>query len=232
MLIPRATALLRLLLVLAYPVLAHLAGGHRDPRLAALALADVTLIVLLRPLLEGRLRAWLALVAILAALAWLARDAHLLLLLLLVPVAIVGLVAWTFGHTLRAGSVPLITRIVCALDGIEPAALAPDLRRYTRGLTAAWAGLLAVLALANLTLALVAVPNGILASFGVRAPLVVTSAQWSWLANVFDWGIIGSFFVLEFLYRKRRFPGRYHSLLDFLQRMARLDPAFWRQLLH
>ena len=47
--------LLRLALVVAYPLLSHLAGSHRgDGRFAALALADIVLILLLRPLLEPR----------------------------------------------------------------------------------------------------------------------------------------------------------------------------------
>src|SRR3546814_18578194 len=66
--------------------------------------------------------------------------------MLLVPVAFVALVAWWFGRSLRAGRVPLITRIVSALDEVAPEAMAADLRRYTRGLTAAWAWLLAALA--------------------------------------------------------------------------------------
>lgn len=226
-----ATAGLRLLLVLAYPLLAHLAGILRDGALAAIALSDLAVLVLLQPLLQRRVGAWLLLAAIGTALAALAQSRYALLPLLLVPVALIGLVGWTFGRTLRAGRVPLITRIVAALDALPPAALAPALRGYTRTLTAAWAALLGLLALANLSLAALAVPDGLLASVGFTVPLTVTQAQWSWFANVLNYGIVGGFFVAEYLLRKRRFPGRYRSFLDFLQRMARLGPAFWRQVL-
>jgi uncharacterized membrane protein len=223
---------LRLLLALAYPLLAHLAGARHDPALAAIALLDLGLVVLLQPLLQRRVGAWLLLVAIGLGLFALARSHYALLPLLLVPVALLGLVAWTFGRTLRAGRVPLITQIVAALDALPPPQLSPDLRSYTRNLTAAWAALLGTLALVNLVLAMLAVPNGLLASVGITPALAVGEAQWSWFANILNWGIVGGFFVGEYLLRKRRFPGRYHSLLDFLQRMARLGPAFWRQLLH
>jgi uncharacterized membrane protein len=223
---------LRLLLALAYPLLAHLAGARHDPALAAIALADLGLVVLLHALLERRVGAWLLLAALVPGLFALARSHYALLPLLLVPVAIISLVAWTFGRTLRPGRVPLITQIVAALDAIPPAALAPELRSYTRTLTAAWAGLLATLALVNLVLAMLAAPNGLLASFGIAPPWTVSEAQWSWFANILNWGIVGGFFVGEYLVRKRRFPGRYRSFLDFMQRMARLGPAFWRQLLH
>src|SRR4051794_13097177 len=55
---------LRLLLALAYPLLAHLAGARHDPALAAIALADLGLVVLLQPLLQRRIGAWLLLAAI------------------------------------------------------------------------------------------------------------------------------------------------------------------------
>jgi uncharacterized membrane protein len=227
----RATAGVRLVLALAYPLLAHLAGARHDAALAALALADISVIVLLQPLLQWRLRAWLLLLLTAAALVVLAHSRYALLPLLLVPVAIIGVIGWTFGRTLGAGRVPLITRIVAALDAIPAAALAPELRSYTRQLTAAWAGLLCALALVNLVLALLAVPNGLLATAGIAPPLRVTETQWSWFANILNYGIVGGFFFGEYLLRKRRFPGRYRSFLDFMQRMARLGPAFWRQLL-
>ena len=223
---------MRLLLVLAYPLLAHMAGARHDPALAAIALADLSLIVLLQPLLQRRIGAWLLLALILAGLFALAQSHYAMLPLLLVPMAIISLVAWTFGRTLRPGRIPLITQIVAALDAMPPGALAPELRSYTRNLTAAWAVLLGTLALVNLVLAMLAVPNGVLASLGITPPWPVSETQWSWFANILDYGIVGGFFVGEYLVRKRRFPGRYHSLLDFLQRLARLGPAFWRQLMH
>jgi len=228
---PSAAGVLRLALVVAYPLLSHLAGAHRgDGRYAALALADIALIVLLRPLLERRARAWLLLLAVLAAVAWLLQAGYAMVPLLLVPPAILAAVAWTFARTLR--SVPLITRMVAGLDRIPAADLAPDLVRYTRNLTRSWAALLALLALVNLLLALVAAPGGLLAMFGVAAPLTVSQAQWAWFANVFNVGLMVGFFLLEFAVRQRRFPGRYRNLADFLRQMARLGPDFWRTIAH
>lgn len=222
--------LLRLLLAAAYPFLAHAASLRGDGTLAALAFGDIAVILLLDPLLRGRALAWIALLAIAAGLAWLARSPHALLPLLLVPVLFIGLVAWLFGRTLRAGSVPLISRIVAALEGVPPAQLAPELRVYTRRLTAAWAWLLGLLAAVNLVLALIAVPKGLLASIGVAPPVQVSEAQWSWFANGLNYGILAAFFLLEYHYRKRHFPGRYRNFADFLRRMARLGPGFWSTL--
>ena len=107
--------------------------------------------------------------------------------------------------------------------------LTPRHRSYTRQLTLAWALLLAMMALVNLTLALIAVPDGVLAQFGIVAPVTVTHAQWSWIANIANYGVMGGFMLIEFQLRKRVFPVRpYRNAFDFARRLAALGPAFWR----
>lgn len=223
---------LRLLLAIAYPLLSHLASDQHNGVLAVIALGDIVLIVLLQPLVQRRGWAWSLLLVLTAALWALLASGYALLPLLLVPVALLGLVGYVFGRTLRGDRIPLITRMLSGLDGIRASELSPELRRYTRNLTIAWATLLGVLALVNLTLAMLAVPDGLLASVGIASPLPVTRAQWSWCANLLNYGVVAGFFLAEFRYRQRRFPGRYHNLLDFLRRMARLGPAFWRDVTH
>lgn len=225
------TLALQLLLALAYSLLAHVASATGDERLAALALVDLVLLVLVAPLARGRPWAWVALPLSLAAVLALHREDQVAVPMLLVPVAFIAMVAWWFGRSLRAGSVPLITRIVSALEATAPDALEPGLRRYTRTLTAAWALLLATLCVANLLLALVAVPDGLLVRFGWQAPVSVTQAQWSWFANLLNYGIMGVFFLFEYQLRKRRFPNRYASFAEFARKLAALGPAFWRDFL-
>jgi len=222
---------LQALLALAYTVLAHLSSAYDRPGLGALALVLLALMLLLAPMLHRRWWAWLALPVLWLGVAALYRDGLVRAPMLLVPVAFVALIAWWFARSLRAGRVPLITRIVSALDDVPPAAMAPELVRYTRGLTAAWAGLLAVLGAINLALALLAAPDGLLALLGMPSPLSITRGQWSWFANVCNYGIVGGFFLAEYQYRKRHFPGRYDSFLGFLRSMAGLGPAFWRDFL-
>jgi uncharacterized membrane protein len=226
-----AVALARVLLALAYPWLAHAASTRHDPVLAALALADIALIVLLEPLLHGRIRAWLAAAVVAFGLWRLADSQHAVLPLLVVPAAFVALVAWTFGRTLRAGHVPLITRLVTAIDGVPLPELAPDLIAYTRRLTALWAVVLGLLAVADFVLALLAVPGGLLDGAGIAPPVAVPQEAWSWFANGLNYGLVGGLFVGEYFYRVRRFPGRYKSFFDFVRRMGALGPTFWRDAL-
>jgi len=110
--------------------------------------------------------------------------------------------------------------------------MTPALYRYTRQLTTAWAVMLGVLALANLWLALCAVPSGVLAQLGHRAAWTVTDGQWSLFANLLNYGIVGVFFLAEYWYRKLVFPLRpYRNVLQFMRQMAQLGPGFWNQLL-
>jgi len=221
----------QLLLGVAYPFLAHLAGA-RGGAWSALALADLTLLLLAAPLLHRRWWALALLAAALAALAWGVGTAWLDLLLLTPPVLFTAWLAWFFARSLRAGRTPLVTRIVTALYAQAGWPLPPGLPDYARRLTAAWAGLLAFLAVANALLALCAVPGGVLYEFGITPPVAVPHSAWSWFANLLNYGLVGGFMVGEFHYRKRRFPQRpYRNGIEFARRMAALGPAFWRDLL-
>ncbi|MFL6585569.1 MAG: ketosynthase [Luteimonas sp.] len=224
--------LLQLLLGLGYTALAHLASRWHHDGLALGALVLLIAMLVIEPLLARRPWAFIA-TPLLGWGAWaLYAAGHAALPLLLVPVVFVLGIAWIFARTLRPGRTPLITRIVLGIEGGDgPDALDPDLRRYTRNLTAAWAGVLLLMAGANLLLALIASPSGLLESIGVASPLPITQEQWSLWANLLNYGVIGGFFIIEFAFRKRRFPGRYDGFLGFLRKLAGLGPVFWRDLL-
>jgi len=222
-------AALRLLLLPGYVLLAHLAGARQSPVLAAVALADLALLVLIEQLAAGRPAAWLAAVAIAAGLVPLAGSSWALTPLLLVPPLFTALIAGGFLRSLRPGRVPLIRKVVAALYGTTPDGLSPAHRAYTRGLTLAWGLMLSLLTAINLTLALVAVPDGLLARVGVAAPFTVTAEQWSLVANVANYGLLGVFALIEYQVRRVVFPVRpYRNAAEFVRRMAALGPAFWR----
>lgn len=225
-------ALARLLLSVAYPFIAHAASTLRDPALAALALLDIVLILLVVPLARGRAWAWV-LVAASAAALWSAQDSRVLpVLLLLPPVVFPWLVAWYFARTLRAGQVPLISRIVAGLEQCTPAELPPALKSYTHGLTRLWALVLLAMGIANLLLGLVAVPDGLLVRLGHAPPVTVSQATWSWIANLVDYGVAGLLFAVEYVVRLRVFPDRPdRNFPDFIRRLGALGPAFWRDVM-
>lgn len=219
----------RLLLLPGYVLLAHLAGARQSPTLAVAALADLALLVLIEGLVARRPAAWLAAAAVAAVLVPLAGSSWALTPLLLVPPLFTALIAAGFLRSLRPGRVPLIRKVVAALYGTPPDELSPAHRAYTRRLTLGWGLMLSLLTAINLTLALVAVPDGLLARAGVAAPFTVTAEQWSLVANVANYGLLGVFALVEYQVRRVVFPVRpYRNAAEFVRRMAALGPAFWR----
>lgn len=230
-----ATAVVRAIpaiaLAVAYPLLAHWATHDGGGVPAAIAMADLVALCLIAPLMQGQGWAWGVLAVSGAALAWLAQTPYAQMLLLAPPMLFVGFVAWMFWRSLRPPREPLITRIVAAMEGCKPATLPAPLYRYSRKLTAAWAYVMAALAVANGVLALIAVPDGVLARLGVASPVTIGQEAWSLFANVLNYGIVGGFFVGEYTLRRWLFPHRpYRHFFDFLRQMAALGPRFWRGL--
>jgi len=222
----------RVLFALAYPPLAYWATRDGGGAAAALALGDLALVFLADPLLRLRARAWAVALLLGGALAVLARTEAAQMLLLVPPVLFLALLAWLFGRSLRAPREPLITRIVAALHGFPASGLSDELLRYTRRLTGAWALLLALLAAVNGVLAFAEVPGGVLARLGHPPAWGIAREDGSLLANLVNYGVVGAFFIGEYLVRGRIFADRpYRHFFDFLHRMGRLGPAFWRELL-
>ncbi len=216
-----------LLLALAFLILAHASAVSQSPVLALLA-GGVLGLMLSWPLRTRSAVFLLALLTTAGVLWWLQRNGHPFLPLLLPPVVFNAVVGLYFARSLRAGRTPLIECIVLAIhDGRLPD---PEVPRYARRLTVSWAVLLFGLALLNFVLALLAEPAGLLLSFGIAPPLRVPLAWWSAFANGINYAVIGAFFVGEYAYRRRRFPNPiYRNFADFMARVAKLGPTFWRE---
>ncbi|HET7844539.1 MAG TPA: ketosynthase [Xanthomonadales bacterium] len=216
-------------LALAYPLLAHLASLLNRPALRTAAVAALAALVLL-PLLRARpLAGAIATVVALVAAVALARHDRLDLLLFAPPVLIPAFGAWMFGHTLAPGRVPLIQQLVAMIHGDGP--IDPGVPAYARRLTLAWAVVMATLAVANLVLALLATPGGLLLASGVQPPVAVPLAWWSWLANVGGYLLLAVLFVAEYAYRRRRFPDQpYRNFADFLMRVRAVGPRLAKSL--
>jgi uncharacterized membrane protein len=214
------------LLALAFPLLAHLAAATGNGAFAAAAVACL-LLVLCWPLRHRPLAFGATLGLGAGLLVWLLAIEQARLLLLFPPVLLTAAFGLFFARSLRPGRVPLIQRIVQAL---HPEALAlPGVVDYARRVTWFWALLLLGMALFNLGLAAIAVPGGLLAAIGVRTPLSVSDEQWSLVANLLNYLVLALAFVAEYLWRRHRFPQQpYRNLADFIGRVARLGPAFWR----
>jgi uncharacterized membrane protein len=191
-------------LILAYPVLVHLAVIFHRVELQWLALCCLVAVPLYIKLKAGNPRAWLLLFAAATLLYLLARAGGGKYVLYLPPVILPALAAWFFGRSLAAGKLPLITRIAIAT---RSDALPAELADYTRRVTWLWTLLLAALALLSAALALWAPPE-----------------VWSLFTNVLNYLILAVVFPLEYLYRRLRFRHLQHAgFIGFIRSVAATD---------
>jgi len=223
---------LTVILAVCYPLLVHAAVISRSPTLTAASLAWLCALIFLPALARGNALAWFAALAAAAAatVAPLMHQSWLWLPLYVPSVLADFFGAWIFGHTLASGRVPLISRLVHLLHPSEQA-IEPAVLSYARRLTLAWALLLLTLGIANLLLACCAAPNGVLLLLGFAPPFTVPQRTWSVFANLLEYVIVVSFFLLEYAYRRRRFPQQpYPNMIEFMRRMLAVAPraVAWR----
>jgi len=218
----RAPAWSTILLGCSYPPLAHLAALSGRPGLIAASIGWLLMLVLLPALRRRSLTAWVALAAGLSGLYAITGSSAPLRMQFLPPILMFGFMAWVFGHTLQRGRTPLIESIIRALNGPEDS-LDENVVSYARRLTAVWTALFVLLGVINTVLALCAEPDGLLLTFGLQPVVAVPLSLWSLFANVLNYLLVATLFVVEFLYRQRRFPQQpYRGLLDFTRKVASL----------
>ena len=211
-------------LAIAYPLLVHLAVVTASAPLTALAIGCLATLVLGRALLRGSLGAWLLAAALMVMLARAAVGGWLWLPIYVPSIAADAFVCFLFARTLAPGQVPLIEQLVRLMHAREER-LEASIVSYARVLTGVWALLFAALALVSLALALIARPNGILPLLGITPAVSVRQSTWSLFANFLEYAIVALFFLLEYAYRRRRFPQQpYTGMLDFLRRLSAVAP--------
>jgi uncharacterized membrane protein len=225
---PAAVRQVTTALSLAYPVLAHFAIARNSAALTIAALTLLAAISLLPGLARGAAAAWLAVPLVGAAYWWLSGVEQPAVSLYVPPIIVPGFLACVFGNTLRPGRTPLISQLIRLLHapGDEPESAVWS---YARRLTAAWTAFFVALAVFNLLLAALAVPDGLLRASGIEPPLAVSHELWSLFTNLIDYLLVAAFFLIEYAYRRQRFPRQpYRNMFDFLRRMAAAMPRIGR----
>lgn len=189
------------LCILTYPVLVHLSVILGQPVLAGAALVALYAGFAFRALARGRVAAWAGLLAAAALAALAVRQGAALYALYLPPILLpAAMFAW-WAPTLRAGRVPLVTRMATAIRG----PLSAEHAAYTRGVTVMWVGVFALLAAAGAACALWASP-----------------ALWSLVTNVLSPVLLGLVFVVEYLFRRWYLRHETHpGFVTFLRQIAR-----------
>lgn len=200
---PSFKIILFLTLLLAYPVIVHLAVAGDNRMLAVGYLLGLAAIGLVAAVRAGS-RSWsLSLGVLLAgglAYAWQGEGVDLVFL----PPLLINLALFTlFGRTLLAGKTPLITRLAMVMRGY----IDEELSRYTHRVTVAWTLFFAFLAAESVVLALF-------------APLHV----WSLFANFLNYLLVLLFLIVEYHVRIRCLTDYPHpSFLSFCRAVIQTD---------
>lgn len=177
---------LTLAMILAYPLVSHLAIRQQAPHWVAGYLILLGVVQIAGARQAGRRAALgrgLGLVAAGGLLPWLPLGEAGLFYG--PPFLIIGGLLMLFAGSLLPGNTPLISRIAEFIDG---APLSAEKRRYTRTVTIVWSGFFVFLLVELLWL-------------GRYASLEV----WSWFANGINYGLMGLLLLGEYLVRRYRF---------------------------
>jgi len=216
-------------LTFAYPVLAHFAIARNSAGLTIAALTLLAAVSLLPGLARGAIGAWLAVPLVGAASWWLSSVEQPVLALYLPPIVVPAFLAGVFGNTLRSGRTPLISQLIRLLQAPADAEPESAVWVYARRLTAAWTALFVALATFNLLLAAFVEPDGLLRASGIEPGLAVSHEVWSLCTNLLEYLLVAAFFVIEYAYRRQRFPRQpYRNMFDFLRRMVAAMPRITR----
>lgn len=142
-----------------------------------------------------------------------------------IPVIVNLALSVLFARTLVPGSEPLIARLIAVLESPERVAL-PRVAGYARALTWTWAIVLGAQALALAALIVSAVPDGLLARFGIAPPFAIADGDWRWFLDLGSYATVLALLVLEYAFRRwylRDIP--HMSLPVFIGRLVRRWPA-------
>ncbi len=169
--------------LLAYPLVLHICLSANQLSIAVYYLSAILMLPLFGSLLAQRTVSSIDLLCVLLALGLLSvLDSRELLALKLLPVMIHAAMFGLFAGSLRPGETPIIARVAATM---RPRLAVAEVA-YTRTVTLAWA----------IFFLIMGIVSGLLAIFA-------STAVWSWFVNVASYFLVGLFFVVEFVFRRR-----------------------------
>jgi len=190
--------------LLAYPLVLHTCLSANRLSIAVYYLSATLMLPVLASVLAQRKISSIDLLCVVLALGLLSvLDTRELVALKLLPVMIHAAMFGLFAGSLRPGETPVIARIAAAM---RPRLAAVEVV-YTRSVTLAWA----------IFFLIMGIVSGLLAIFA-------STAAWSWFVNIASYFLVGLFFVVEFVFR-RRLLAEYvdYGFVAFMLSLARTD---------
>ena len=187
--------------IILYPIIVHASVIMEKPQYGV-----IYLLLVITFLLAERSKSWLRillLVIVPLCIYWIVSDPIIAVAALyLFPVLVCILFFTLFVRTLRAGEIPLVTRMALLVHGdIDEYS-----RKYTRTLTKVWAAFFMFLALECTLLA-------VFASFEI----------WSLFTNIINYLFVILVFIADFLFRKKLLPSWHNATLgSFLNSITKV----------
>ena len=191
-------------LMVAYPLIAYIALWLKQPYFV---IGYLLLILALMALAKCQTRSWfsgITLFTIIALITYFTKTSNIEYLVYFPPILILFSVFIFFSQSLFNNQTPVIARYAQMIgDKLEAHHL-----RYYRMLTILW----------SLFLLLMIITSIMLALFSSRD-------SWSLFTHVISYLLIASFFIIEFMYRKRRFSGEFdNSFFQFIAKIIKIRP--------
>ena len=195
---------LSLTLIIAYPLAAYIALWLEQPLIIIGYLMSIFFLLAIEKLRNKHWHAGIMLVMVIAVIGYLMQPAYRQYLLFLPPILMLLSLFILFSQSLLAGQTPLITRYASMLgDSLDKRHL-----RYNRNLTSIWSAFFLLMTITSILLA-------IFSSLEV----------WSFFTYVVSYLLLGSFFIIEFMFRKHYFAGEVEGgFFQFIRKIIKIKP--------
>lgn len=195
---------LSITLIIAYPLAAYIALWLEQPLVIISYLMSIFFLLAIEKFLNKHWSAGIMLIIVIGVISYLMQPAYRQFLLFLPPILMLLSLFILFSQSLLAGQTPLITRYASILgDRLDERHL-----RYNKSLTLIWSVFFLLMTVTSILLA-------IFASLEV----------WSFFTYVLSYLLLGSFFIIEFMFRKHYFAGEIKGgFFQFIRKIIKIKP--------
>ncbi len=195
---------LSITLIIAYPLAAYIALWLEQPLIIIGYLMSIFFLLAIEKFLNKHWSAGIILIIVIGVITYLIQPAYRQYLLFLPPILVLLSLFILFAQSLLAGQTPLITRYASILgDSLDERYL-----RYNRNLTSIWSVFFLLMTITSILLA------------------IFTSLEvWSFFTYVLSYLLLGSFFIIEFMFRKHYFAGEIEGgFFQFIRKIIKIKP--------
>lgn len=191
-------------MMMVYPLVAYIILLLEQP---LFIISYLLLVILFVAIEKFRKKHWSAGVLLLFCFVltiYLVTQSYIQYLLYLPPILILFSLFILFSQSLSVGKTPIITRYAALIgDKQEDKHL-----HYYRLLTTAWSVFFLFMTLTSVLLA-----------------IYTNSDTWSFFTHIISYLLIGTFFIIEFVYRKRHFAGEIEGgFFQFVRKIIKIRP--------